>query len=631
MRKHIRKPMLFLAALLAIALAYFLPGKGTLAHAEETDAGGTRAEAKVIELGKTYSETTDSGSDVDFFKFTTTGQGYFRVNLKQNESDKNDTDGGWYVKVLDESGEVITSQSYIRKNWTSVNIPYAKAGRAFYLEIGAEYTNLAPLNCVYDLTVNQTEAGDWELETNETKADATAIGVNKMYHGITISGDDKDFYKFTATKQGYFQVTLKHNEADENDTDGGWYVKVLDESGEVITSQSYIRKNWTSMNIPYAKAGRAFYLEIGAEYTNLAPLNCVYDLTVDQTEAGDWELETNETKADATAIGVNKTYHGITISGDDKDFYKFTATKQGYFQVTLKHNEADKNDTDAGWHVKVLDESGEEITSCFGIKTNWTSIILPYAKEDRVFYVQVMPAYNNMEPRGCVYDLTVMQTAEPSWESEPNGTKKTAVSMKMGKKQNGITGTEADEDYYKLNVAATGKLRVKLSSHNANPAAGIGSGWTVFVYDKKFKGAAKMEQVKTADSVTLDVKKGTYYIVVKPYRPSTSIVGCRYTLLADYTKAPAAPKISSVKAGKKSAVVKWKKASGATGYYVYRSTSPKGGFKKVQTLKRASALSWKNKKLKSGRKYYYKVAAYKKVKGMTVVSSYSAVKSVKVK
>jgi len=84
MGKHIRKSMPFLAAFLAMALAYFLPGQGTLAHAEK-DAGGTRAEAKVIELGKTYSETTDSGSDVDFFKFTTTEQGYFQVNLKQNE------------------------------------------------------------------------------------------------------------------------------------------------------------------------------------------------------------------------------------------------------------------------------------------------------------------------------------------------------------------------------------------------------------------------------------------------------------------------------------------------------------------------------------------------------------------
>ena len=43
-----------------MALVYFLPGQGALAHAQETDAGGTREEAKVIELGNTYSETTDT-------------------------------------------------------------------------------------------------------------------------------------------------------------------------------------------------------------------------------------------------------------------------------------------------------------------------------------------------------------------------------------------------------------------------------------------------------------------------------------------------------------------------------------------------------------------------------------------
>ena len=504
MREYIRKTIPFLAAFLAIALMYFLPVQGTLAHAEETDAGGTREEAKVIELGNTYSETTESSSDVDFFKFTTTKQGYFQVTLKHNEADKNDTEKGWYVKVLDETGEVITSGTDIKKNWTSVNIPYAKAGRVFYLEIGAEYTSFAPLNCVYDLTVNQTEAGDWELETNETKADATTIGMNKMYHGITISEDDKDIYKFTTTKQGYFQVTLKHNEADKNDTEKGWYVKVLDETGEVITSGTDIKKNWTSVNIPYAKAGRVFYLEIGAEYTSFAPLN-------------------------------------------------------------------------------------------------------------------------------CVYDLTVMQTAAPSWESEPNGTTKTAVSMKMGKKYNGITGTEADEDYYKLSVPASGKLKVRFSSHNSNSSDRVGRGWDVVIYDKKSNEVTKMQEVKTVDSVSFNVKKGVYYIKIVGSNSWAAPVGCRYTLLADYVKAPSAPKISTIKAEKKSAVVKWKKVSGVNGYYVYRSTSKKGGFKKVQTMKKASALSWKNKKLKSGRKYYYKVAAYKKVKGMTVVSSYSVVKSVKVK
>jgi hypothetical protein len=94
MRKNIKKSILFLAAFLAMALVYFLPGQGALAHAQETDAGGTREEAKVIELNKTYSETIADSDDEDFFKFETTARGYFEVNLKQNESDKNDTEGG---------------------------------------------------------------------------------------------------------------------------------------------------------------------------------------------------------------------------------------------------------------------------------------------------------------------------------------------------------------------------------------------------------------------------------------------------------------------------------------------------------------------------------------------------------
>lgn len=107
--------------------------------------------------------------------------------------------------------------------------------------------------------------------------------------------------------------------------------------------------------------------------------------------------------------------------------------------------------------------------------------------------------------------------------------------------------------------------------------------------------------------------------------------GGRYTLSVNFVKAPAKPKISSVKTGRRTAVVKWEKISGVNGYYVYRSTSKKIGYKKVKTLKGASSLSHTNKKLRSGGRYYYRVAAYKKVRGMTVVSSYSAVKSVKVK
>ena len=619
MKKHIRKPMLFLAAFLAIALAYFLPGKGALAHAEESDAGGTRAEAKVIELGKTYSEMASSSDDEDFFKFTTTERGYFQVDLKHNAADSNDPGDGWDVFVLDENGGTLNAFTGT-KTGSSIILPYAKAGRDFYVRVVPRHGSIG---CIYDLTVKQTAAGDWEAESNGTRDTANEIEVNKTYHGITVDSSDEDYFKVTTTAHGYFQVDLKHNAADSNDPGDGWEIYVQDASGEALNSFASV-ENGSSIVLPFAESGRTFYVRIvprhGSTYS-------IYDLTIRQTAASDWEAEPNGTIAAATGIQVNKTYHGITVDSNDEDYFRFTTTARGYFQVNLAQNANDSTDAGNGWDVRILDRAGNEIISG-SFNKNWNSMVLPYAKAGEAFYIRIVPRHGSTY---SAYQLTVQQKATAVWESEPDGSMKTATSIKAGKTYNGITETGSDEDYFKLSMPASGKLKVRISSHNSNPSGSIGEGWDAVIYDRKSNEVTRVRGVKTAGSVSFDVKKGAYYIKIAPCSSWSAPVGCRYTLLADYTKAPAAPKISSVKAGKKSAVVKWKKASGATGYYVYRSTSPKGGFKKVQTLKRASALSWKNKKLKSGRKYYYKVAAYKKVKGMTVVSPYSAVKSVKVK
>lgn len=66
----------------------------------------------------------------------------------------------------------------------------------------------------------------------------------------------------------------------------------------------------------------------------------------------------------------------------------------------------------------------------------------------------------------------------------------------------------------------------------------------------------------------------------------------------------------------------------AHGYEIYRSTKKKSGYKKITDTKKTS---YKNKKLKSKKKYYYKVRAYRIVNGKKYYSSYSSVKSVKVK
>lgn len=95
--------------------------------------------------------------------------------------------------------------------------------------------------------------------------------------------------------------------------------------------------------------------------------------------------------------------------------------------------------------------------------------------------------------------------------------------------------------------------------------------------------------------------------------------------------ALAKPKIKSVKAGKKKLTVKWAKVKGASGYVIYRSAKKSGGFRKVKTIKKGKTVSFKNTKLKSKKTYYYKIRAYRTVKGKKVYSAYSAVKGKKVK
>lgn len=86
-----------------------------------------------------------------------------------------------------------------------------------------------------------------------------------------------------------------------------------------------------------------------------------------------------------------------------------------------------------------------------------------------------------------------------------------------------------------------------------------------------------------------------------------------------------------LKAGKKKITVKWSKISGASGYVIYRSSKKSSGYKAVKTIKNGKTVSFTNKKLKKGKKYYYKVRAYRTVNGKKVYGPLSAVKYAKSK
>ena len=91
------------------------------------------------------------------------------------------------------------------------------------------------------------------------------------------------------------------------------------------------------------------------------------------------------------------------------------------------------------------------------------------------------------------------------------------------------------------------------------------------------------------------------------------------------TKAKVIPK-----KGRK-VLVRWKKVPGATGYEIYRATKKVGKYKRIVTIKKGTVLKYTNKKLKKGKKYYYKVKAVRRANGKTARSAFSNISYCKVK
>ena len=148
------------------------------------------------------------------------------------------------------------------------------------------------------------------------------------------------------------------------------------------------------------------------------------------------------------------------------------------------------------------------------------------------------------------------------------------------------------------------------------------------------KGTYTTLQTSGATSFTHSnlVQGTTYYYKVRAYKTvnKTKYYGA-YSNVICSAKTPSKPVITVKNAGSKTLKVSWKKVSGANGYEIYRKSGSSAKYSIVQTVTSGNTLSYTNKKLVKNSKYYYKVRAYKTVKGNKANGKFSAVRKVKIK
>ncbi|MBQ3611894.1 MAG: hypothetical protein IJA01_06465 [Firmicutes bacterium] len=197
----------------------------------------------------------------------------------------------------------------------------------------------------------------------------------------------------------------------------------------------------------------------------------------------------------------------------------------------------------------------------------------------------------------------------------------------------------AGDDYYEYEVdhnstfalsknkAKIGKPKItevprNLSSTKIKWSKTSGNGYYVYratSKNGKFKKIKTIKSRNTTEYVDYNVKTGkSYYYKVKPYSKYKSYNSTAKTSSVIKVKPRlATPTITSCKKVSSKTQIKvkwssinWSKANQKSRYYVYRSTSKNGTYKKIATVN--GSRSYVDKKVKKNKTYYYKVKAVHK-------------------
>ena len=202
-------------------------------------------------------------------------------------------------------------------------------------------------------------------------------------------------------------------------------------------------------------------------------------------------------------------------------------------------------------------------------------------------------------------------------------------------------------DAYRINVPESGKISIHLCSEEKEYFTGSTYSNYYYVYKDSdlsnalFRTGYGYDGYESATgmwfrNIDLSVSKGSYYFVAafKDYC-GFNVYTDPYYITVNYTPNFGNTSISKLTAKKKAFNVKWKKASGATGYEIQYSLNKNMKNSKKNKVKKASSTSKTVKNLKAKKKYYVRIRTYKTVKvngkNKTYYGKWSAKKTVTTK
>ena len=580
---------------------------------------GGSYEYKFTKIYNENEELVQDFSDINNINVSFSNEGQYKIR----------------VDAKDKNGTISSVEKFITAIDREKDKPIITTDEDRVIKIGNIFDPMEDVVAIDKLDGNLTS----KIKVIENTVDTTKIGIYKVVYEVTDSdgntvtkeikvtvrsdekpvmmasdlelkiGDKFDPLKNVAAsdkEDGDITSKIKVIENTVDTTKVGIYkvvYEVTDGDGNTVGKEIKVTLRSNDKSIISASDAK---LKLGDKFDPLK------DVAASDKEDGDItsKIKVIENTVDTTKVGIYKVVYEVTDSDGNKVRKEIKVTVKLEVVSNVKAKSNSYNSNIITWS-KVNNVDGYEIyratskTGTYSLnKTVTSGSTLSYSNTGlttgKTYYYKVR-AYKVVDGKKQYGDFSQVVSSSPKLSST------TAKSASAAYNSNKVT-------WSKVSGA---------------------SGYEVYRATSK-TGTYSLNKTVTSGSTLSYSNTGlttgkTYYYKVRSYKlVDGKKVYSNYSDIVSASPKLFTPSVTLSK-GTKKATVKWKKISGASGYEIYRSNSKSGTYSKVKSISRGSTTSYTNSGLTSKKGYYYKIRAYKTVNGKKVYSSYSSIKSIKVK
>ena len=346
---------------------------------------------------------------------------------------------------------------------------------------------------------------------NNSFKTAQSISTGAVVNDNLNSAEDRNYYKFTLSADGYLNISFKKG-FEEYDPGKGWIVYVYDSAQHCVLSEYfYVGDPDTEYLTPLGLNAGTYYVKVsGATHTSLMD----YEITVDFTPSQQWDNgRADDTFLTANKIVTDETYYGTLTSTSDTDHFKFTAPDDGYVEINF-NSEYEEYDPGKGYLISLYDEKQKYIYSTSVYVGDEETFKTPRfgVVKNAGYFIKIAEATHLTKK---TYNLNVNFIKSDFRESGRGKDFLSADSVGLYDWYYGSTHNTSNADYYEFYNNNEGSVPFDFGSVYEDYYAG--KGWIVSFYDEKHKYISSNSYVvgeKNYNASLVSLPKGKVFIKV---------------------------------------------------------------------------------------------------------------------